>query len=258
MTEWKPVASVANLKARAQLLADIRAFFAARKVMEVETPLLCQFGGTDPYIQPVTADYQGPGFPDGQMFFLQTSPEFAMKRLLAAGAGDIYQITKAFRQGERGSLHNPEFSMIEWYRLGFDHHALMDEVDTLLQQTIGMPKGKRMTYETYFMSTVGVNPFTADDGQLWQVLEQHEVNLSVHPAKLSRDDVLNLISTHLIEPQLGFDAPCFVYDFPASMAALAKIRRGDGQTPDVAERFEVYVCGMELANGFNEMRACAK
>ena len=248
VSDWQPVASLQNLKLRARVLAEIRAFFSARDVMEVETPVLSLAGSTDPYLDSFTSHYQGPLFASGKTVYLQTSPEFAMKRLLAAGSGSIYQICKAFRNGEAGRQHNPEFSMLEWYRVGFDHHALMDEVEALIALVLNTAPARRMTYRELFLDYVGLDPFVLSVADARSCLQAHHVN-PPEMAEARLDDWLSLIMTHLIEPALGA-GPVFVYDFPATQAMLARVMPGQ---PPVAQRFELYINGMELANGFYEL-----
>ncbi len=242
---WQPNATLESLKERAKFLAIIRDFFDSKGVLEVETPLLCSSAATDPYLKPISVFYSQ------SKYYLQTSPEFAMKRLLAAGSGPIYQICKAFREDEVGRLHNPEFTMLEWYRVGFDHHALMDEVEQLLLRVLEMPKAERLTYEEIFIKSININPHTASLDQVKQCARSHNIHLNSElMLQLTVDDWLDILMSHCIEPLLGFEAPVMVYDFPASKAALAKIRL---ENPPVAERFEVYVQGIELANGYHEL-----
>jgi lysyl-tRNA synthetase class 2 len=244
---WQPSASLKALKQRAFIIKKVRDFFSERHVLEVETPLLCSTSVTDPFIESIPASYRKGG--KIIQFYLQTSPEYAMKRLLAAGSGAIYQITKAFRQGEVGRYHNPEFSMLEWYRPGFDHHALMDEVDALLQYILDYPAADRMTYQALFEKHLNFNPHIASLENLSQCASHH--GLSIATDIRERDTWLMLLMSHCIEPKLGFEKPIFIYDFPASQAALARLQTGN---PPVAARFEVYVKGMELANGFHELQ----
>ena len=243
MIDWQPSASIATLQQRAHILHQIRQFFHERAIMEVETPLLCQHTVTDPYIDSFAiANHQPP-------YYLQTSPEYAMKRLLAAGSGPIYQISKAFRQEEQGSLHNPEFTLLEWYRPDFDHHALMDEIDALLQRLLKTPAAEKVSYRDLFLMHLDIDPHNCNPDLLLHLVQQR-VELSTTTG-LTDDDCLNLLLTHVIEPTLGHKAPVFIYDYPASQAALAKIRQG---SPSVAERFELYIDGIELANGFHELQ----
>jgi len=248
--DWQPTGSLKNLQFRAQFLSRIRDFFYKRGVLEVETPLMCRGAATDPYINPISVLYSHPNA-DNQNYYLQTSPEFAMKRLLAAGSGPIYQICKAFRRDETGRLHNPEFSMLEWYRPGFDHHALMDEVEALLCLILDTEKSERITYQAAFQKFLGFDPHAISAQQLKQSAVSKGIILSPSTMNtLTVDDWLDILMTHCIEPHLGFDNPIMIYDFPASKAALAKVRAVE---PAVAERFEVYVRGIELANGYHEL-----
>ncbi len=242
---WQPTASFDNIKRRAKLYRDIRAFFAARGVLEVETPLLCQHSVTDPYIESFQSLYSA----NQQAYFLQTSPEYAMKRLLAAGSGPIFQICKAFRNGESGQQHNPEFTMLEWYRPGFTHHQLMDEMDAFLQTILDCQPATRQSYQGLFNQYFACDVLQCEIDTLQQLVKQH-VPLSSDHVTLERDTCLDLLLTHVIEQDLGQDAPFFLYDFPATQAALAKIRP---EQPPVAERFEVYLKGREAANGFHEL-----
>ncbi len=252
-TNWQPSASLANLRTRAALLANIRDFFRTKGVLEVETPLLSQASISDPCLQSFATRYTGPGVAHGRELFLQTSPEFCMKRLLAAGSGCIYQICKAFRNDEFGRWHNPEFTMLEWYRLGFDHHDLMAEMDELLRLILACPPAEKISYQQAFLTYANIDPHGASIEQLQKCAEQAGINTS----SLALDDnngYLDLLMSHVIEPQLGRTKPSFIYDYPASQAALAKIRQGKHpDEPRVAERFEVYIEGIELANGFHEL-----
>jgi elongation factor P--(R)-beta-lysine ligase len=246
---WQPSAPIENLRHRARIQKQIRDFFAARGVMEVETPLLCHTSVTDPFIQSIPALFQAHPQKNEVRHYLQTSPEYAMKRLLAAGSGAIYQMGKAFRQGEIGRLHNPEFTMLEWYRPGFDHHDLMDEMDALLQAVLNTPAAFRITYADLFHSFLAIDAHHASLDELMMCAKNH--GISVAEKSDDRDTWLSILMTHVIEPQLGTDRPCFLYDFPASQAALARLQPGH---PPVASRFEVYFRGTELANGFHELQ----
>ena len=249
MADWKPSASLAMLKTRARLLQRIRAFFQAREVLEVETPLLSSAAVTDPHIESYAIQDPQHGKPR----YLHTSPEFAMKRLLAAGSGSIYQLCKVFRQGELGQRHNPEFTMLEWYRLGFDHQQLMAEVDSLLRELLDgyltLGESRRLTYRDAFVQYAGLDPHTSTIKQLQAKVQQLGIDVS-GLNDTEKDPWLDLLMTHVVEPALPRDCPVFIYDYPASQAALARIRQDD---PPVAERFELYIYGMELANGFHEL-----
>jgi lysyl-tRNA synthetase class 2 len=245
---WKPTATFEVLNKRAHIYSQIRQFFADRGVLEVETPVMSHATVTDPHILSIPAYYQALGSDEKQMMYLQTSPEYAMKRLLAAGSGSIYQITKSFRQGEIGRWHNPEFTMLEWYRVDFDHYQLMDEMDALLQSILQTLAAERMSYQEAFEKYAGVNPHTATIETLKKRVEKNSISFD---SVMEKNQWLDLLFTHCIEPYLGVERPCFIYDFPASQAALAKIRL---ENPPVASRFEVYFKGVELANGFHELQ----
>ena len=242
---WQPAANVEVLRARAGLLARIRAFFAARDVLEVETPLLCSSGVTDPAIEPLVVER---GTSLGAARYLQSSPEYAMKRLLAAGSGPIYQVARAFRDGEAGARHNPEFSLLEWYRPGFDHHQLMDEVAELVIHCLGPKSVEQYAYRDLFRAELGLDPLTASLEQL-QSLARESLDLGALSG--DRDMWLDLLMSHLVEPSLADRGLCFVYDYPASQAALARLEEKAGQL--VGQRFELYVDGVEVANGYCEL-----
>lgn len=244
---WRPSASLQTLRARAELLSRIRTFFAARGVLEVDTPVLSAHGTVDVHIDSMrTADGR----------WLHTSPEFAMKRLLAAGSGPIWQLCHVFRAGDLGRHHNPEFLMLEWYRPGFDHHRLMDEMVALLV-TLGVaPAGVvgRISYREAWRELAGADPFDADPAALGDALARH-APAPEGAAAFDRDAWLDFGMGCVVGPRLGREAPVFVYDFPASQAALARVRRG---APPVAERFELFWKGQELANGFHELGDAAE
>ncbi len=247
---WRPGATLEVLRQRARILQRIRAFFMERGVLEVETPLLGRAASTDPFLDSFSTRYHGPG---GGLRYLQTSPEFAMKRLLAAGSGPIFQICKAFRNGEAGGRHNPEFTLLEWYRPGFDHHALMDEVEALIAALLGCGAVPRVSYGRLFQEHLGIDPHRAEVAELAAVARRHRLDVAGMERE-GRDTWLSLLLTHLIEPNFETDRPLFVHDYPASQAMLARVREGD---PPVAERFELYWGPMELANGFHELTDAA-
>ncbi|WP_413113778.1 elongation factor P--(R)-beta-lysine ligase [Thaumasiovibrio sp. DFM-14] len=249
MTLWQPSADITVLKRRAALIASIRQFFLARDVLEVETPALSQATVTDVHLHTFQTEFVGPGFAKGKKLRLMTSPEFHMKRLLSAGSGCIYQLGKAFRNEESGRYHNPEFTMLEWYRVGFDHHQLMIEVDTLLQSILGEGPAEKMTYQHAFQRVLGVCPLEASMSTLKQVAATLGLS-DIAESEQNRDTLLQLLFSVGVEPKIGQDTPAMVYNFPASQAALARICRQDHR---VAERFEVYFKGIELANGFHEL-----
>lgn len=244
---WQPTASISTLKQRARFLAAIRQFFAARDVYEVDVPILAQTTATDPFIDSFSSEFIAANG-EAQTYYLQTSPEYAMKRLLAAGSGAIYYLGKAFRNGECGRQHNPEFTMLEWYRPGFDHHDLMQEMDVFLQTLLGCEPAIKISYGELLQHHAGINPHTVSLSDI----QTRVADLGITIAPLTCvDDYLDVIMTHVIEPQLGLEAPCFVYDYPQGQAALARLAKRDEYT--IAERFEVYYHGVELANGFHEL-----
>lgn len=255
-TDWKPAASVATLRVRARILGRVRAFLDHLGALEVETPLLSHAAATDVHVQSLVTCYTGPGAAQGGKLYLHTSPEFPMKRLLAAGSGSIYQLCKVFRDGESGRLHNPEFTLLEWYQTGDDHHALMDRVAALLEHALdgllALPPATKITYREAFLRHAGIDPF-ADPAALRDWATRRGLAPASAPEVLAADDVdgwRDLVLTHAVEPNLGRGRPVFVYDYPASQAALARVRAG---TPPLAERFELYLEGVELANGYHEL-----
>lgn len=254
---WQPSAGPEALRLRARLLASTRAFFAQRGVLEVETPALARAPVPDLHLDSLPVELAG------TTFWLQTSPEYAMKRLLAAGCGPIYQICRAFRAGEAGRRHNPEFTLLEWYRPGWDHHRLMDEVEAYLRAILGTGEAERLSYRQAFERELGLDPFAVEVRELAEKAAELGLELGSGGAgNLPRDDLLQLLLAEAVEPKLGTCGPgggpgdrshaTFLYDFPASQAALARVRRDPGEPP-VAERFEVFVAGVELANGFHEL-----
>lgn len=235
---WQPFAGRRELAARAVLLNQIRAFFAARDVLEVETPLLCRFTVTDPSLSPIACGER----------WLQTSPEYAMKRLLATGCGPVYQICKAFRGGEVGTLHNPEFTLLEWYRPDFSLAQLMGEVAELVCGVLQRSDWESLGYAELFKRFVGVDPHTAELDELEACARAH---IDYSGQSESRETWLDLIMSQVIEPRLKEMGLLFVTDYPASRAMLARVRESNGV--EVAERFELYVDGIELANGYREL-----
>ncbi len=259
MSDWRPAASLEVLKLRARMLERIRAFFARRGVLEVETPYLSHAASTDPNLSSLCVCYTGPGHPKGTILYLHTSPEFAMKRLLAAGSGPIYQICHVFRDAECGRLHNPEFSLLEWYRVGSDHHALMEEVAALvteaLEGTIALGPAEKLSYREAFERHTGLDPHTAPAAAFARVAHEHGLAASRGLAPDDLDGWRDLLLTHLVEPQLGRGHMTFLYDYPPTQASLAHVRPGN---PPLAERFELYLGGIELANGFHELDDAAE
>src|SRR3984957_19461196 len=247
MNDWRPTAALSALERRAALLAAAREFFAVRGVLEVETPILSAAGVSDPQIESLTTRVDGIATPA----YLCTSPEYAMKRLLAAGSGDIYQIGKVFRDGERGRWHNPEFTLLEWYRVGFDDAALMSEVEALVGELLApersLPAARRITYAEAMREYAEVDPHCADDRELDGAARRLGLECK---ADLDRDAKLDLLMGLAVGPRLGRERPCFICDYPASQASLARLKPG---LPRVAARFELYLDGIELANGFHEL-----
>ncbi len=242
--DWQPTATIAMLRRRAELLSQIRSFFDQRGFFEVQTPLLSRESIIDRYIDPIAVEVQAAGSSD--RFYLQTSPEFGMKRLLAAGADAIYQITTAFRAGESGQRHNPEFTMLEWYRVGDSYQRGMQLLSDFAQSILPAPAAEIITYREAFLRHTGADPFAADDSKLVALLPDNRTQRS----DLDRDNLLNWILAERIETNLGREGPTIVCDWPSAQAALAKVRL---ETPPVAERFELFVAGVELANGYHEL-----
>jgi lysyl-tRNA synthetase class 2 len=244
--DWQPSAAWSALRLRAGLLRETRTWFAELGVLEVETPCLAAAGVTDVHLQSLevrTADGERLGY-------LQTSPEYAMKRLLAAGAPDIYQLGHVFRGAERGRRHNLEFTMVEWYRRGIDEHALMDEVEALLRRLLTphrpLAATQRLHYHQAVDGALGLASMDADAAALCGALQRAGIDVpdSLHS---ERDALLDLAISLLVAPGFPADRITFVHDFPASQAALARV------AGPVAARFEAYVGELELANGFHEL-----
>lgn len=245
--DWPPSASLEALRLRARLLAAIRGFFAERQVLEVETPALASSGASDVHIASLDTRCRTGAGP--QRYYLQTSPEFAMKRLLAAGSGSIFQICRAFRDGESGRLHNPEFTLLEWYRPGFDHHALIDELDQLMDRLLGpAPTTRRLTYGDAFRLHGGIDPFASSTEALLSAARRAGLHVAGDGLP-DRDMLLDFLFSHTVQPRLG-NGRAYVYDYPASQAALARVRAAQ---PPVAERFELFLNNVEIANGYHEL-----
>lgn len=246
---WQPSASIPNLLKRAAIIAAIRRFFADRGVLEVETPCMSQSTVTDIHLFPFETRFVGPGHSQGINLFLMTSPEYHMKRLLAAGTGPIYQLCRSFRNEEMGRHHNPEFTMLEWYRPHYDMYRLMNEVDDLLQQVLECDAAETLSYQQVFQRYLEIDPLSADIALLREAAAKLDLS-NIADAEEDRDTLLQLLFTMGVEPRIGKDKPAFIYHFPASQASLAEISTEDHR---VAERFEVYFKGIELANGFHEL-----
>ena len=245
MVNWQPGASLATLRQRAKLLSIVRKFFADRDILEIETPLLSSATATDVHLTSLTTKLTN--LIESKTYFLQTSPEFAMKRLLANDVGPIFQICKAFRGDSLTSLHNPEFSILEWYRPGFEMEKLMDEVADLIDATIGVSKITRLSYLEIFKGKLGVNPHVCS---LEELAELANSRIDINSCDLSFSDYLDLVMTTLIEPELP--EYCFVFDYPKSQAALSDVE-SDADGNVIAKRFELYCRGMEIANGYLEL-----
>lgn len=240
------------IRLRARLNARIRAFFAEREVLEVETPVLSRAGTTDPNIASFPLEFSGRTDGAPRTRWLRTSPEFALKRLLAAGIGDCYELGRVFRDGEAGGRHNPEFTMLEWYRVGWDHQQLIEETATLVDTALSLvgrsATREAIAYRDLYLRHLAIDPFSASDAQLRSALGDGVID----PQGLTRDDWLDLLMTHRIQPTFAGDAMTVVFDYPASQCALARVR-GDADGHAVAERFELYLGPLELANGYHEL-----
>jgi lysyl-tRNA synthetase class 2 len=256
--DFLPTAPWRNLRLRADLLTRLRQFFNERGFLEVETPLLSADIVVDRHLDPfgtiLAADTRRPEA--GRRLWLQTSPEFGMKRLLAAATGDpdapraIYQVTRSFRNGEQGDLHNPEFTIVEWYRIDDDYNGAMGLTDQLCQALLGLEPAERLSYAQAFQRHAGFNPHTSSLAELADAARSHGVAIPESFAEADRNTWLNLLLAALVEPHLGQTVPTLLCDYPASQAALARVSPG---AAPVAERFELYVRGIELANGYHEL-----
>ena len=248
---YQPTCDIKVIRARAKMYAQIRQFFADRNVLEVETPILSQAGVTDVHLASVQALRHLSG--KQQTHYLQTSPEFAMKRLLASGSGPIYQICKVFRDDEHGRKHNSEFTMLEWYRPEFSLKDLMFEVSDLLNVTLahrfGEVRPTVLSYKHAFMDRLDINPLQATLNELKDTARRVGLNLDLGDDRLG---YIDLLFSHMVEPSLGFDTPVFLTDFPPEMASLAKVKT-DEDGEQVAARFELYIEGLELANAYDEL-----
>jgi len=250
---WQPTLTWEYAQKRAQILQKIRQFFNERDVVEVETPALSQGTVTDVHLDAITCRYNflnDSSTEQATNLYLQTSPEFHMKRLIASGYGCIFQIAKAFRHEEAGRFHNPEFTLLEWYRLGFDHFKLMKEVAELLKRVLVCAEPTQMTYQQLFIEWLSLDPLNATREQLLTLIKKHDKLSEWLTLEHNNDILLQFIFSELIEPHIGNESPCFVYNFPRSQASLAKISPEDTR---VAQRFECYFQGVELVNGFNEL-----
>ncbi|HED4419895.1 TPA: elongation factor P--(R)-beta-lysine ligase [Pasteurella multocida] len=244
---WQPSASIENLLARAKIIAEIRRFFTDRGLLEVETPVLSEFGVTDVHLSTFNTTFISPTAEKSKALWLSTSPEYHMKRLLAAGSGPIFQLCHVFRNEEAGQCHNPEFTMLEWYRPHFDMYRLINEVDDLLQQILDCKPTESLSYQFVFQEYVGLDPLSAEKAELVAKAKQYHLQQAEQE---DRDTLLQFLFSTVVEPNIGKENPVAVYHFPATQAALAQISSEDHR---VAERFEFYYKGLELANGFHEL-----
>jgi lysyl-tRNA synthetase class 2 len=251
VTDWRPSASFETLRLRARLNALIRAFFAGRDATEVETPVMSVAGNTDPNIASFQLQFSGRTDGAPRTRWLRTSPEYPLKRLLAAGFGDCYELGRVFRDGEAGGRHNPEFTMLEWYRLGWDHQRLIDETAQLVLAALELVGRtatlKRVGYHDLYRQQLGIDPHSATLEHLQAALG----DVVIDPEGLTRDDWLDLLMTHRLQPAFAPDQLLALYDYPASQCALARLGQRDGMA--VAERFELYLGPLELANGYHEL-----
>jgi lysyl-tRNA synthetase class 2 len=243
------------VRLRARLNAAIRVFFAERDVLEVETPVMSEAGNTEPNIESFSTRFTGHVDAGSPLRWLRTSPEYPLKRLLAAGVGDCYELGRVFRNGEAGGRHNPEFTMLEWYRVGWDHRQLADETVVLVRQALALVGCEASvhvtTYRQLFLDVLGIDPLSAPE----EVLRAALGDVAIDPWGLVRDDWLDLLMTHRLQPGFPVDRVTVVHDWPASQCALAKVRAGD---PPVAERFELYLGVYEVANGYHELNDAAE
>lgn len=253
MSDWRPAAGMDVLRLRAQLNAAIRAFFAERDVLEVETPVMSAAGNSEPNIGSFMVEFSGRTDGAPRTRWLRTSPEYPLKRLLAAGIGDCYELGRVFRDGEAGGRHNPEFTMLEWYRVGWDHRQLAAETAELVRMALALVGCdavlEQVTYRELYRARLGLDPFLASEAELRNALG----DVAIDPEGLTRDDWLDLLMTHRLQPAFDPIVMLAVHDWPASQCALARLRTGDDGIA-VAERFELYLGPVELANGYHELR----
>jgi elongation factor P--(R)-beta-lysine ligase len=256
--DWQPSASFDALHLRARLNAAVRRFFDERGVVEVETPVLSRAGNTDPNIASFSLEFSGRTDGAPRARWLRTSPEYPLKRLLAAGFGDCYELGRVFRDGEAGGRHNPEFTMLEWYRIGWDHRQLIHETAALVNTALALVGRKaalkQVSYHALYREQLGINAATASVEDLRAALG----DVVIDPSGLTRDDWLDLLMTHRLQPSFPTDQLLALYDYPASQCALARIRENSADGAPVAERFELYLGPLELANGYHELADAAE
>ncbi|QGM81501.1 elongation factor P--(R)-beta-lysine ligase [Otariodibacter oris] len=244
---WKPTASIPTLLKRSKIISDIRKFFTERGLLEVDTPTMSEFSVTDVHLSAFSTQFLSPFESKAKTLHLITSPEYHMKRLLASGSGAIFQLCHVFRNEEAGKNHNPEFTMLEWYRPHFDMYRLINEVDDLLQYILDCEPAESFSYQFVFQNYVGLDPLSATKSQLVAKAQEHGLQCDDND---HRDVLLQFLFTKVVEPNIGLERPTAIYHFPASQAALAQVSAED---PRMAERFEFYYKGIELANGFHEL-----
>ena len=248
---WQPTAALDALRLRASLNRLVREFFHARDVLEVETPMMSRAGNTDPNIASFSLEFSGRTDGAPRTRWLRTSPEFPLKRLLAAGVGACYELGRVFRDGEAGGRHNPEFTMLEWYRVGWTLDPLIDETVALVQAALAMTGREatvaRTSFRALYVQRLGIDPMTAD----LDTVRNAAAGIAIDGEGLTRDDWLDLLMTHRLQPDFAPDHITVVHDYPASQAALARVVERDGVP--VAERFELYLGVLELANGYHEL-----
>lgn len=249
-SDFLPTASLENLRCRAEILHRTREFFNSHGFLEVETPILSADTVVDRHLDPFHIDIPRSFGATSNKMWMQTSPEFGMKRLLAAGANAIYQIAKVFRQDEQGPLHNSEFTMVEWYRVDDTLAQGMQFTSDLAEAILNLGPARRISYCEAFLQYAGIDPFSTETPSLINYIKKQGIESPESLSCEDRDGWLDLLLVEKVQPNLGKDCPHLLYDFPASQAALSKIRNNN---PPLAERFELYVSGMELANGYNEL-----
>ncbi|CRK85478.1 Elongation factor P--(R)-beta-lysine ligase [Candidatus Providencia siddallii] len=250
ISDWQPTSSIINLLQRAKIINEIRRFFSDRCILEVETPAISQFTVTDVHLSPFKTYLKKQGSKNENInMYLISSPEYHMKRLLAAGSGPIYQLCHSFRNKEIGRYHNPEFTILEWYRPHFDIYHLINEVDDFLQQILECSNTELLSYQQAFLRYLNIDPFSSEKNKLYEVAKSLNLENFIKQEE-DKDVLLQLLFTVGIEPYIGKEKPTTIYHFPATQASLAKISQEDHR---VSERFEVYYKGMELANGFHEL-----
>ncbi|RUO73775.1 elongation factor P--(R)-beta-lysine ligase [Idiomarina seosinensis] len=250
-SNWRSAATLDTLRYRAKLMGQVRQFFEQRDVLEVDTPTLARAGVTDLYLENLTSRLAAGADGQPMTLHLQTSPEFALKRLIAQHHIDVYQLSHVFRDDEIGRFHNPEFSLLEWYRLGLDTQQLIQEISELLTETTAAPPVQALSYQQAFIHYCEADPLTADGiAAIHQQLLARDDTQQWMQQESDTDTILQVAFNLLVEPRLDEKTPIAITNFPASQAALAQLSEDD---PRVAHRFEIYYQGVELANGYKEL-----